>query len=242
MIISSVIKKGSILVIGLIVVWHGINYVKSDVSLSGFLQARPKSAGYAWVSTGDTEPRFFWNLDAVSWQKGQIHPEFNLESAANEGQWTLLPGYDYVDRSRSLQTTWKANLKHPDFMALSDAAEGQWIPVTGYRFIYEGDTFIDTVWDPNKRYDDIKVISLAKKDHYKPFPGYIFVDPGNSLKVIWAPGTVNYENPKLVAGTTEGSWKVSGNPTTTRRYYTRQGNEAAWFVGGVATGILLRSL
>ena len=125
-------------------------------------------------------------------------------------------------------------------MAWSDDVEGQWIPVTGYKFIYEGDTFIDTVWDPNKRYDDLKIISMAEKDHYNPFPGYTFVEPGHSLKVVWTPGIINYENARLAAGVSEGTWIVNNSsPQYASRRRRNTGRDVGIFLGGVATGVIL---
>ena len=97
--------------------------------------------------------------------------------------------------------------------------------------------------DPNQRYDDVKVISLAEKDRYKPFPGYTFTEPGQSLKVVWMPGTINSDNSRLIAGAQEGSWNVDTGP---RQYYARRGNnggrDARIILGGIAASVLLRSL
>jgi hypothetical protein len=124
-------------------------------------------------------------------------------------------------------------------MAWADHDEGMWIPVTGYKFVYEGDTFVASVWDPNKRYDDLKVMSLAQEGMYKPFPGYTFIEPGKSLKVIWMPGTVNWENARLVAGRTEGSWDVNaGRPVYRRGSSGRDGRVGA-FAAGVVTGVVV---
>lgn len=229
-------------VVALVMGWHILVAMSAKIGVCGLFRSKPAAPGYAWIDTGEAESRFFWQNTGVRWQAGLEHPEFKAETTENEGDWVPLPGYALIDKLQGLNTIWKVGLKHPDFMAWSDDVEGQWIPVTGYRFVYEGDTFVDTVWDPNKRYDDVKVMSLTEKDHYQPFPGYTFTEPGQSLKVIWTPGILNADNSRLIAGTKEGTWNINSGSNSNRSRSSRRGNEAAWFVGGVATGILLRSL
>lgn len=228
--------------VALLVGWHIAVAMSAKASICGLFLLKPAVPGYAWVDTQHADSRFFWQNTGVQWQSGLEHPEFKAEATENEGVWNPMPGYRFIDKAQGLNTVWEAGLQHPDYMAWSDDVEGKWIPVTGYRFIYNGDTFVDSVWDPNKRYDDLKVVSLPQKDHYKPFLGYTFIEPGQSLKVIWTPGTVNTDNPRLIAGTKEGTWSINSNHVTSRTRSGGKNNNAAWFVGGVATGILLRSL
>lgn len=225
----------------LIVFWHLFIAMSPQTKVAGPFLAKPAEPGYTWTDADNADSRFFWQLASVKWVAGIEHPDFKAETTDQVGVWNPLPGYAFVDKAKSLETVWKAGLKHPDYMAWSDDVEGQWIPVTGYKFIYEGDTFVDTIWDPNKRYDDLKVMSMAEIDHYNPFPGYTFVEPGQSLKVVWTPGTVNYENAKLVAGAREGTWEVNTTPSV--RYVTRRrgvsGRDVGIFLGGMATGVVL---
>lgn len=238
-------KKIALGVAALALCWHVIIAMTPRISLAGPFLAKPADPGYVWTNADHAEARFFGQSLATKWLIGATHPEFQAEAAQQEGDWNPMPGYAFVNKSQSLNTVWKQSLKHPDYMAWSDEMEGKWIPVTGYKFIYEGDTFVDSVWNPNQRYDDVKVISLAEKDHYKPFPGYSFTEPGQSLKVVWMPGIVNPDNSRLIAGTPEGSWIVNTG-SISRSQYTRRGNnrgrDARLFLGGVATGVLLRSL
>ncbi|MVM39549.1 hypothetical protein GO730_21345 [Spirosoma sp. HMF3257] len=203
------------ILLGLLVIvvgWHIVMAMSAKVSVSGPFLVKPAEAGYVWSDAENAESRFFWQNIGVKWVTGVAHPEFKAETTQAVGSWQAMPGYAFVDKRKSLETVWKSGLLHPAFMAWSDDMEGKWIPVTGYRFIYDGDTFVESVWDPNKRYDDLKVISLAQKDQYKPFPGYTFIEPGQSLKVIWTPGTINTDNTRLIAGAKEGSWVVNSQP------------------------------
>jgi hypothetical protein len=211
----NIYKKIAIGVIALAVFWHILVAMTNQITVSGLFLSKPADPGYVWADVGNPDSRFFWQITAVRWQAGIKHPEFNAKTAQTVGEWQPLPGYQFTDRSKGLETTWEAGLLHSDYMAWSDEVEGKWIPVTGYRFVYQGDTFVESAWDPGKRYDDLKVISLPEKDNYKPFAGYSFVEPGKSLKVIWTPGLVNSDNARLVAGTKEGTWKV--NPSPSRR-------------------------
>jgi hypothetical protein len=191
--------------------WHLLIVLNEKVKLSGLFQSKPES-GYTWEGTTSTGSRFFWMNTDVKWQKDTPHEEFKAVTTADEGIWNPLPGYKFIDKSKGLETKWSEGLLHPDFQAFSDHAEGMWQPATGYKFLYEGDTFTESIWDPNVRYDAVKVISLQEKDNFKPFPGYQFLDKANSLSVIWMPGTVNYENPSLIAGAKEGTWDVNYKP------------------------------
>lgn len=238
------LKTIGIGVAAIALLWHIAVALMPNVSISGLFMAKPAASGYGWIDTGNADSRFFWQTTSVRWQAGLQHATFQCEASEQEGVWNPLAGYTFVDKAQGQNTAWKAGLKHPDFMAWSDDVEGRWIPVTGYKFIYEGDTFVDTVWDPNKRYDDVKVISMAEKDHYNPFPGYTFVEPGKSLKVAWRPGTINYENSRLAAGTREGTWVINSNPPTTSTLYASRrrgttGRDVGIFLGGVATGVVL---
>jgi hypothetical protein len=199
-------------IVSLAVVWHLIVAMTASTKVCGLFLAKPSDPGYVWVDADHADSRFFWQITGVKWQAGLNHPEFNAETSETIGSWNPLPGYTFTDKAKGLETVWESGLLHPDYMAWSDDVEGKWIPVTGYRFIYKDDTFVESVWDPGKRYDDLKVISMLEKDQYKPFAGYTFVEPGKSLKVIWMPGLVNSDNPKLVAGTKEGTWKVNNRP------------------------------
>lgn len=234
------LSRKSILIgaISLGVVWHIVVAMTAHVSLAGPFQSKP-APGYSWVDTVDGDPRFFWQNAPVKWQAGLKHPEFNVETSSQANIWTPLPGYVFVDQSQGLNTVWKKGLLHPDYKAWSDEVEGQWIPVTGYKFVYQGNTFVDSVWDPNKRYDDLKVISLSEKDHYKPFPGYTFIDPNQSLNVVWTPGTVNSDNPRLVAGRSEGTWEINGGQSPARRMSSGKGSKIGTFAAGVGAGILI---
>ncbi len=225
----------------IIVSWHIAIAMTHRLGVAGPFLAKPSDPGYAWTDTDKSESRFFWQNKEVSWQAGMTHPEFALETAQNEGIWNPLPGYAFIDKSQGLATSWQQGTKHPDYMAWADDVEGQWIPVTGYRFIYQGDTFTDSVWDPNKRYDDLKVMSMTETDSYRPFPGYSFVEPGQSLKVVWTPGTPNPDNAQLVAGTKEGSWNVTSNRTqyVARRKRGVTGREVGAFAIGVGAGVIL---
>ena len=227
----NVYKKIAFGVLGLALLWHITIALTNRLSVSGPFLTKPATAGYVWTDADNADSRFFWQNTSVRWLAGQPHPDFKAETAGQEGVWNPLPGYAFVDQAQGLNTAWKSGLLHPDYMAWSDDVEDKWIPVTGYRFIYEGDTFVDSVWDPNKRYDDLKVISLPEKDRYKPFPGYKFVEPGQSLKVVWTPGLTNTDNPKLISGTSEGTWKVNVRPSY--RSYRSNDEAAAWFVGRV---------
>ncbi|GAB4038397.1 hypothetical protein [Spirosoma gilvum] len=217
-------KKIIIGVLSLAVFWHILVGMTHRIKLAGLFLTKPSDPGYVWEDAANTDPRFFWQNISVKWETGVKHPEFAVETSETEGHWNLMPGYTFVDKATSLETKWQASLLHPDYMAWSDDVEGMWIPVTGYRFVYEGGTFVDSVWDPGKRYDDLKVISLTEKDQYRPFPGYKFIEPGKSLKVNWVPGSVNWENRSLIAGASEGSWKVNAQPSYRS---SRSDNEAA---------------
>ncbi|WP_020606342.1 hypothetical protein [Spirosoma spitsbergense] len=229
-------------VIVLLVFWHTAVALSSKLSVCGPFLAKPAKPGYAWVNTNNSDARFFWQSTDLAWQAGIAHPEYSAETTGTEGVWAPLPGYSFVDQSKDLQTVWKAGLIHPDYKAWSDDVEGMWIPVTGYKFIYEGDTFVESVWDPNKRYDDLKVMSLTEQDRYQPYPGYTFSNPGQSLDVVWTPGTINPDNSQLIAGTKEGTWNVNSNRVASRSGGRRRNNNGLWFLGGVATGVILRSV
>jgi hypothetical protein len=198
--------------------WHLIIVLNEKVKLAGLFMSKPES-GYTWEGTTSTGSRFFWLNTDVQWQEGIIHPDSKVQTTENEGIWEALPGYKIIDQSKGLETIWQEGILHPDFKAFSDHEEGLWQPAAGYKFIYEGDTFTDTMWEPNKRYDAMKIVTLQEQDNFVPFPGYQFVDKVNSLNVIWIPGTVNYDNPKLIAGTREGTWDVNYQPYT--RTYSR---------------------
>ncbi|RRB10324.1 hypothetical protein [Larkinella knui] len=221
-------KKITLGIVALAVCWHIVVAMNDQITVCGLFLSKPADPGYVWVDTENPDARFFWQTTGVKWRAGVRHPTFNAETTATVGDWRPLPGYAFTDKEKGLETVWEAGLLHSDYMAWSDEVEGKWIPVTGYRFVYQGDTFIESVWDPGKRYDDLKVISLPEKDQYKPFAGYTFVEPGKSLKVIWMPGLVNSDNPKLVAGTKEGTWKVNS------RSYRQTDSEVPWVVRKIA--------
>lgn len=207
-----------IIIAGLAGIWHLTIAMATKIEISGLFMTKP-IAGYTWVKASNVESRFFWQNTDVIWQSGLFHPEFKAQTTKNEGIWQPLPGYYFVNKAKGLETAWKADLLHPDYMAWSAQAEGQWDPVVGYRLIYNGTTLTNSIWDPNQRYDALKVVSLPEKDKYFPFPGYKFASPNENLNVVWTPGTVNYENPSLIAGQGEGSWQVNSKPSTgsTRR-------------------------
>ena len=199
-----------LLAVGVIVLlWHLQVATSAKTRVAGPFLAKPAKPGYVWDDIPTNAARFFWDLSGIKWKAGVDHPDFNAESAEKEGSWNPRPGYSFVNKSIDLTTVWEAGLLHPDFMAWSDKNEGAWIPVAGYKFIYTDGEISGAEWDPNKRYDDLKISSLAEKDGYKPFPGYQFIEPGKSLKVVWTPGMVNYENGRLVAGAQEGSWTIN---------------------------------
>ncbi len=200
-----------IAVLIVLLIWHLIVAFTPRVKLAGLFLAKPAEPGYVWYGANHADTRLFWQNTDVVWQAGIEHPEYKVESAETEDDWNPLPGYRFVDKNKGLQTIWTPGLLHPDYMAWSDNAEGRWMPVTGYRFIEEGDSFVDSVWDPNKDYPDLKIKTLDTKDQYLPYPGYVFIEPNVSLKVVWTPGTVNYEAPNLVAGITEGTWNPRYN-------------------------------
>ncbi|MDF7817662.1 hypothetical protein P1X15_08645 [Runella sp. MFBS21] len=204
-----------IILAGLVGIWHLTTAMTSKISIAGPFMAKPVE-GYTWIGADNAESRFFWQNTDVKWQAGTPHPEFKVETTEIVGIWDPMPGYEFIDKTRGLQTVWKSGLLHPDYMAWSDKTEGQWSPVTGYKFIYDGDTFTETVWNPNHRYQELKVISLADQDKYAPFPGYQFIKPNESLEVVWVPGTINYENPKQIAGQQEGSWVTNSRPLPPR--------------------------
>lgn len=203
------------IVAGLIGIWHLTVVMTSKIGVTAPFMAKP-AEGYTWMGIDNAEPRFFWQDTDVKWQAGIAHTQYKAETAETEGVWSPLPGYEFVDKTKNLQTVWKPGIQHPDYMAWSDRVEGQWSPVTGYKFIYDGDTFTDAVWDPNHRYDDLKVISLPEKDKYAPYPGYQFIKPNESLEVVWVPGTVNYEKPSLIAGQQKDNWLVNSKPVPSR--------------------------
>ncbi len=204
-------KKPMAIFLLITVAWHLLIVLNEKVKLSGIFQSKPE-IGYAWEGTSSTGSRFFWMNTDVKWQKDIAHEAYKAETTSDEGIWNPLPGYTFIDKSKGLETKWKEGILHPDFKAFSDHEEGMWQPATGYKFLYEGDTFTESIWDPNIRYDAVKVISLEEKDNFKPFPGYQFIDKTNSLTVIWMPGTINYDNPSLVAGSKEGTWEVNHRP------------------------------
>lgn len=226
-----------IIVAGLVGIWHLTVFMASKVTVAGPFMAKP-TAGYTWTGIDNAEARFFLQNTDVKWQAGTPHPEFKAETAETEGIWNAMPGYEFVDKTQSLQTIWKPGTQHPDFMAWSDKAEGQWSPVTGYKFIYDGDTFTDTVWDPNHRYDDLKVVALPEKDKYAPFPGYQFIKPNESLEVMWVPGMVNYERPTLVAAQQKDNWIANSRPVSPRYRSGGKGGltPAQAFVAGAVIG------
>jgi hypothetical protein len=228
-----------IVVAGIIGIWHLTVAMTSKIGISGPFMAKP-IAGYSWMGLDNAESRFFWQNTDVKWQEGTPHPEFKAETSATQGSWNPMPGYEFVDKTQSLQTVWKPGTLHPDYMAWADKTEGQWEPVTGYKFIYDGDTFTDAVWDPNHRYNDLKVISLPENDKYAPFPGYQFTKPNESLEVMWVPGTVNYENPSLVAGQQQDNWIANTKPVSPRYYSKGKGltPSQAFVVGAVVGGVV----
>jgi hypothetical protein len=190
-------------------IWHIYVATAAKTKLAGLFLAKPGQAGYVWRDVGTSDSRFFWDLADLRWKPGLHHPEFNAMAGEQTGQWVPQPGYVFVDQSIDLTTLWKADELHPDFMAWSDKNEGSWKPVAGYRFTYSNGEISGTVWEPNKRYDDLKITTLVPPDQYKPFAGYQFVEPGKSLTVAWTPGLASTDNPRLMAGTAEGSWVVS---------------------------------
>ncbi len=216
-ILTNIIKSNRILVIILAVsiLWHIIVALNDKTQVAGFFMKRPE-AGYVWKNTENSDSKFFLSDSDVSWQAGIAHPDFKVESSEDKDIWNPMPGYEFIDKADGLESLWKHGLLHPDFKAWSDKEEGQWKPVTGYKFIYEGDTFVDSVWEPNKKIEDLKITSLPEQDQFKPFPGYRFADPSKSLKVVWSPGIVNYDNSRQIAGKQENTWEVNYSP---QRYY-----------------------
>ncbi len=229
-----------IIAAGLIGIWHLTVVMASKIGVSGPFMAKP-AEGYTWMGIDNAESRFFLQNTDVKWQAGTPHSEYKAETAETEGVWNPMPGYEFVDKSKSLQTVWKPGLQHPDYMAWADRTEGQWAPVTGYRFIYDGDTFTDSVWDPDHRYNDLKVVSLPEKDKYAPFPGYQFVNPSENLEVVWVPGSVNYENPSLIAGQREGNWIANSKPLPPRYRSGGLTPAQAFVAGAVVGGVVGRS-
>ncbi|WP_254412715.1 hypothetical protein [Dyadobacter diqingensis] len=222
-----------ILIFLILVGWHLIIFFKSDVALSAPFMATPKP-GFLWQDSKTEDSRFLARDLDVAWEPGLAHPKYKLQSSDKVGVWIPMPGYQFVDQTKGLETLWTPGLLHPDFKAWSDTGEGLWIPATGYKFVYEGDTFVATEWDPGIRYDELKIISLEEPDSFTPFPGYQFVSPGKTFDVVWTPGLVNSDNPRLVSGSREGSWEVN-----VRRTYQR---EPTWVEKEIVRGLIYHAL
>ncbi len=201
-------KKILIGILFIAVALHFVIAFSSKLKIAGVFMSKPE-AGYAWVDTFDDDSRFFWQNTSVKWQEGLIQSDYKIISAKEEYVWNPLAGYQFVDRSKGLNAVWVAGTLHPKFKAWADRIEGKWVPVPGYRLIYEENTIIDSVWDPNKRFEELKIVSTQEQDQFIPFSGYRFIDIQHSLKVVWTPGIVNTDNPKLIAGIKEGTWEIN---------------------------------
>lgn len=193
----------------LALLWHLKIATSAKTKIAGLFMAKPGQPGYVWSDIGNADSRFFWDIAEVKWRARMPHPGFSVVSADKQGDWLPKPGYIFVNKAIDLTTVWQSDQLHPDYMALSDKSEGNWLPVSGYKFVYKDGEIMTTVWEPNKRYDALKIVTLTQQDQYKPFPGYKFIEPGKSLKVAWMPGLVSSDNPRLMAGTQEGSWVVT---------------------------------
>jgi hypothetical protein len=212
---------------------HLMIFLKSNVNVSAPFMATP-TPGFQWQDTKTEESRLLVRDLDVAWEPRLAHPQYKLQSSDKVGVWTPIPGYKFVDQAKGMETIWTSGLLHPDFKAWSDTGEGLWIPATGYKFVYEGDTFVATEWDPGIRYDELKIISLEEPDSFTPFPGYQFVSPGKTFDVVWMPGLVNSDNPRLVAGAKEGSWEVNA-----RRAYQR---DPTWIEKEIVRGLIYHAL
>lgn len=225
-------------ILAVLLLWHIIVAFTPELKLSGLFLAKPAKPGYQWFNANHADSRLFWQDTDVIWKAGVEHPDYNLESAETEGEWNLMPGYRFINKNKGLETIWTPGLLHPDYMAWSDDEDGQWIPVTGYKFVEVGDTFSDCIWDPNRNYPDLKIKTTETKDNYLPYPGYKFVEPNVSLNVVWVPGTINYEDPSLIADVTEGHWKYRGRGV----YHSSDGDMIKKIVAGVIVYKALSSL
>jgi len=229
---KTILIIGAILILALFC--HAMTLLTSKLTLAGLLMSKPE-AGYVWKDDDQSDSRFFLQNSDVKWLQGTLHSAFNAQAGQTEGIWEPQAGYQFVDKAKNLETVWTPGLLHPEFQAWSDTGEGLWIPATGYQFVYEGEEFVATFWDPNKRYEDLKIISLPKQDSFIPFQGYQFVEPGKTFEVVWTPGLVNTDNPKLVSRQREGSWDVNYRPY-------RSGNNNDWLAREVARRVIWRVL
>ncbi|MBO0933840.1 hypothetical protein [Fibrella aquatilis] len=193
-------------VVLLLLLWHVQVATSSKTRLSGPFMAKPGQPGYVWADLNNADSRFFWDLADLRWKAGIPHPNFRAESAEQLGEWVPQPGYTFVNKARDLTAVWVAGLTHPRYKGVSDKTEGTWKPEPGYKFVYKDGEILDAVWMPNVRVDEYKLLTLSPQGKYKPYPGYRFLQPGQSLQLVWVPGMVNYDNTRLTAGNTEGSW------------------------------------
>nr|WP_295931862.1 hypothetical protein [uncultured Dyadobacter sp.] len=193
------------------IIWHMHVFFSDQKEVTGIFKASPK-LGYIWTDDKTDEARAFWGNTDAHWQAGKDHPDYNVESAEQEGKWTPRAGYRFTNtREADLSTTWTENLKHPDMKAYSSATEGEWLPQIGYKFTFDAyGNAISTVWDAGKAYSDFKIKASNMVDRFEAFPGYTFSNPTENLNVRWTPGLPDPANPSLIAATTEGEWIDSG--------------------------------
>lgn len=169
-----------------------------------------REPGYDWASSDGSD-------FSVRWKPGLRHPDHEgIESAQQEGKWSLLPGWAWVNPGTSdLRTRWVPGGRYPGkpHIHASDT-KWKWSADDGYDFDEYNSSNLSVHWEPgnwHSRYGG--VVASRQEGCWEAAPGWQFVISGPSvrngshdLRAKWMPGTWHPTQRHVYASQSENRW------------------------------------